>query len=245
MPPRPSRSTGPRRAPDQAQRRRQPRDPVRRAAFDVVHAVDDRDAYANLMLPSLLRERGLTGRDAALATELTYGTLRGRGTYDAVLGRCSDRPVAKIDTPDDTHAALAPEKVAGAHAATLTSGSTGMAPGPYTTDSRNALVKVQAGLQRRGVTLTADFAPDRQRAYALRTTDGGALVWYVLRQTEKYDMNTAGAVGSGGDLTGLVNGRVGRHLDTTALIQYLATVPSHGSPQVIGSYRKAVQATTS
>jgi hypothetical protein len=148
-------------------------------------------------------------------------------------------------TPDDTHAALAPEKVAGAHAATLTSGATGMAPGPYTTDSRNALVKVQTGLQRRGVTLTADFAPDRQRAYALRTTDGGALVWYVLRQTEKYDMNTAGAVGSGGDLTGLVNGRVGRHLDTTALIQYLATVPSHGSPQVIGSYRKAVQATTS
>jgi 16S rRNA (cytosine967-C5)-methyltransferase len=99
MPPRPSRSTGPRRTPDQAQRRRQPRDPVRRAAFDVVHAVDDRDAYANLMLPSLLRERGLTGRDAALATELTYGTLRGRGTYDAVLGMCSDRPVAKIDTP--------------------------------------------------------------------------------------------------------------------------------------------------
>jgi 16S rRNA (cytosine967-C5)-methyltransferase len=64
-----------------------------------VQAVDERDAYANLLLPSLLRERGLTGRDAALATELTYGTLRGRGTYDAVLGMCSDRPVAKIDLP--------------------------------------------------------------------------------------------------------------------------------------------------
>lgn len=76
---------------------KRPRDPVRRTAFDVVQAVDERDAYANLMLPSLLRERGLTGRDAALATELTYGTLRGRGTYDAVLGMCSDRPVAKID----------------------------------------------------------------------------------------------------------------------------------------------------
>ncbi len=64
-----------------------------------MQAVDERDAYANLLLPSLLRERGLSGRDAALATELTYGTLRGRGTYDAVLGMCSDRPVAKIDTP--------------------------------------------------------------------------------------------------------------------------------------------------
>ena len=78
-------------------RPRRPRDPARRVAYDVVRAVDERAAYANLMLPALLRERGLTGRDAALATELTYGTLRGRGTYDAVLGLCSDRPVAKID----------------------------------------------------------------------------------------------------------------------------------------------------
>ena len=57
----------------------------------MLRAVADRDAYANLLLPSLLRERGLTGRDAAFATELTYGTLRGRGTYDAILAACSDR----------------------------------------------------------------------------------------------------------------------------------------------------------
>jgi 16S rRNA (cytosine967-C5)-methyltransferase len=66
-------------------------DPARRAAYDVLRAVDDRDAYANLLLPALLSERGLTGRDAAFATELTYGTLRGRGTYDAILAACSDR----------------------------------------------------------------------------------------------------------------------------------------------------------
>jgi len=72
-------------------------DPPRRAAFDVLRAVADRDAYANLLLPALLSERGLTGRDAAFATELTYGTLRGRGTYDAILGACSDRD--EIDPP--------------------------------------------------------------------------------------------------------------------------------------------------
>jgi 16S rRNA (cytosine967-C5)-methyltransferase len=65
----------------------------------VLLAVDQRDAYANLLLPSILTERGLTGRDAALATELTYGTLRGRGTYDAILGVCSDRGVDRIDAP--------------------------------------------------------------------------------------------------------------------------------------------------
>jgi 16S rRNA (cytosine967-C5)-methyltransferase len=72
-------------------------DPARRAAYDVLRAVADRDAYANLLLPSLLAERGLTGRDAAFATELTYGTLRGRGTYDAILAACSDRD--KLDPP--------------------------------------------------------------------------------------------------------------------------------------------------
>ena len=72
-------------------------DPARRAAYDVLRAVADRDAYANLLLPALLSERGLTGRDAAFATELTYGTLRGRGTYDAIVAACSDRD--ELDPP--------------------------------------------------------------------------------------------------------------------------------------------------
>jgi len=76
----------------------QPRDPARRVAYDVLRAVDQRDAYANLLLPALLNERGISGRDAALATELTYGTLRLQGTYDAVLEACVDRTLASVDT---------------------------------------------------------------------------------------------------------------------------------------------------
>ncbi len=72
-------------------------DPARRGAYDVLRAVAQRDAYANLLLPALLAERRLAGRDAALATELTYGTLRGQGSYDAVIDACSDRPVGRID----------------------------------------------------------------------------------------------------------------------------------------------------
>jgi 16S rRNA (cytosine967-C5)-methyltransferase len=59
--------------------------------------VAERDAYANLLLPQLLAQRHLTGRDAALATELSYGTLRGRGTYDAVLSICCDRDLDSLD----------------------------------------------------------------------------------------------------------------------------------------------------
>src|SRR5690348_12417186 len=72
-------------------------DPARRTAYDVLRAVADRDAYANLLLPALLTQRNLTGRDAAFATELTYGTLRGRGSYDAILAACSDRD--EVDPP--------------------------------------------------------------------------------------------------------------------------------------------------
>ncbi|ACY98541.1 MULTISPECIES: RsmB/NOP family class I SAM-dependent RNA methyltransferase [Thermomonospora] len=87
------------RRPGAPRRTGRPQDLVRRTAFEVIRAVQTRDAYANLLLPVRLRERGLTGRDAALATELTYGTLRGRGTYDAVLEVCSDRPLRRIDEP--------------------------------------------------------------------------------------------------------------------------------------------------
>jgi 16S rRNA (cytosine967-C5)-methyltransferase len=77
--------------------RRKPLDPARRAAFDVLRAVAERDAYANLALPAILSERGITGRDAAFATELTYGTLRILGLLDAVIASAADRPVERID----------------------------------------------------------------------------------------------------------------------------------------------------
>jgi len=105
-------------------RRPRPADP-RRTAYDVLAAVRDRDAYANLLLPRLLAERGLAGRDAALATELAYGTLRGQGSYDAVLAACSDRPLGKLDPPVldvlrlGTHQLLSTR--IGAHAAVATS----------------------------------------------------------------------------------------------------------------------------
>ena len=78
------------------ERRPQP-DAPRRVAFDLLRAVDERDAYANLTMPGLLAARSLHGRDAAFATELGYGTLRGRGTYDAVLATCVDRPLDAVD----------------------------------------------------------------------------------------------------------------------------------------------------
>ena len=62
----------------------------------MLRAVSERDAYANLVLPSLLRERGITGRDAAFATELAYGTCRALGLLDAVIAEAAGRPPDRI-----------------------------------------------------------------------------------------------------------------------------------------------------
>ncbi|MEO5920054.1 MAG: transcription antitermination factor NusB [Pseudolysinimonas sp.] len=71
--------------------------PARRVAYEVLRAVREDDAYANLLLPTLLTEARLAPADAALATELAYGTLRRRGYYDRVLSLVIDRPIGKLD----------------------------------------------------------------------------------------------------------------------------------------------------
>lgn len=71
--------------------------PARRVAYGVLRAVSESDAYANLLLPAAIREAQLMPQDAALATELTYGTLRRRGTYDAVISSAAGRDVDEID----------------------------------------------------------------------------------------------------------------------------------------------------
>ncbi|WP_149204815.1 RsmB/NOP family class I SAM-dependent RNA methyltransferase [Actinotalea subterranea] len=97
----PARTSG-RPAPRGAQapsERRRSGDPSRTVAFDVLRDVAESDSYANLVLPPMLRHRGLTGRDAGFATELAYGTLRMRGRYDAIVAIAAERSVEAIDPP--------------------------------------------------------------------------------------------------------------------------------------------------
>jgi 16S rRNA (cytosine967-C5)-methyltransferase len=71
----------------------------RGVAFDTLRAVRESDAYANLLLPREIARAGLSGPDAALATELAYGTLRRQGTYDAIIADAAGRAVDRIDPP--------------------------------------------------------------------------------------------------------------------------------------------------
>lgn len=71
--------------------------PARRIALEVLIAVRESEAYANLLLPVLLDRARLSDADAGLATELCYGTLRMMGYYDRVIELAAHRPAAEID----------------------------------------------------------------------------------------------------------------------------------------------------
>lgn len=75
--------------------RRRP-DPARRAAFDALRSVHAEDAYANLVLPPLLTQRRIAGRDAAFATELLAGTCRLEGGYDAIVEAAGGRSLSTL-----------------------------------------------------------------------------------------------------------------------------------------------------
>src|SRR5580765_8956944 len=82
---RPERAHGDReRSAQRPSERNRSSDPQRLAAYTVLRAVAD-GAYANLELPKVLRDRGIHGRDAGFATELTYGAIRMQGFYDPII----------------------------------------------------------------------------------------------------------------------------------------------------------------
>lgn len=69
----------------------------RQVAFDGLRAVREDDAYANLVLSGLLRRHRVSGRDAAFATEMFYGSLRARGRLDAIIAACIDRDLDDVE----------------------------------------------------------------------------------------------------------------------------------------------------
>src|SRR5947207_8480602 len=74
--------------------------PARRIAGEVLMRVAQGGAFANLALDSALRQAGvLEAREVALATELTYGTLRWQLQLDRALAAHSDRALEDVDEP--------------------------------------------------------------------------------------------------------------------------------------------------
>jgi 16S rRNA (cytosine967-C5)-methyltransferase len=70
----------------------------REVALDALVRVED-GAFANVLLPTLLRSSGMEQRERAQTTELVYGTLRRRRSLDALLDPVLDRDLDDVDAP--------------------------------------------------------------------------------------------------------------------------------------------------
>jgi 16S rRNA (cytosine967-C5)-methyltransferase len=71
--------------------------PARAVAARVLIRVETEGAFADLALDAELNRVRATARDAALATELVYGTLRWQRYLDWILAPHSRRPLARLD----------------------------------------------------------------------------------------------------------------------------------------------------
>ena len=67
-------------------------------ALDALVRIED-GAYAQVLVPEMLRTSPLEPRDRAFATDLVYGTVRGQRRLDDLLGRVSKRPLHRLDRP--------------------------------------------------------------------------------------------------------------------------------------------------
>ena len=142
--------------------RRRPVDRPRRAALDVLTAVRVEDAYANLVLPQVLRKHRLDGRDAGLATELASGAIRMQGLYDPIIDACLTRPKLQAEVRDvlrlGAHQLLSmrvPDHAAISTSVDLVRASVGQGPAGLV----NAVLRT---VSRRGLAdWVAEVAPDR------------------------------------------------------------------------------------
>ena len=73
----------------------------RLVAWRLLRAVDERQAYANLLLPKLIEDAGerLDARDRMFITELGYGALRWQGSLDLLLSQGMSRALDAVDPP--------------------------------------------------------------------------------------------------------------------------------------------------
>lgn len=70
---------------------------ARSVAFELLLAVEEDDTYANLHMPKLLNQAKLEDRDAGLAQELAFGTIRNQLFYDKIIEICANRDSREIE----------------------------------------------------------------------------------------------------------------------------------------------------
>lgn len=72
---------------------------ARQAAFEVIRATFEDQAFTEREFREVAQSRGLAGRERAQAQRLAYGAVQRRGTADAAIERLAGRPAKRLDPP--------------------------------------------------------------------------------------------------------------------------------------------------
>ncbi|WP_408010937.1 16S rRNA (cytosine(967)-C(5))-methyltransferase RsmB [Pseudalkalibacillus sp. A8] len=70
---------------------------VREVATDLLLKIDRSQAYSNLLLNQAIQKNNLSGKDAALLTEIVYGTIQRKNTLDHYLKTFIKKPLNKLE----------------------------------------------------------------------------------------------------------------------------------------------------
>jgi 16S rRNA (cytosine967-C5)-methyltransferase len=70
---------------------------IREVAFNLLDRVQSDDAYANLLLPTLVSRAKLDSRDASFVQELSFGTIRNWLLYEKIIEIASGRKIEDVE----------------------------------------------------------------------------------------------------------------------------------------------------
>jgi hypothetical protein len=109
-----------------------------------------------------------------------------------------------------------------------------IAAGRFTSDWRKSERQAEATMRSHGISAADRFAASEYPVYALRTTDGGALVFYALERTETLVLT--GGTGTSAlptDIRAYLGGRSGGQIIATWMWRTVAYLPTQGQASVI------------
>ncbi len=213
----------------------------RQVAWRVLNRVERDRAFADLALHAELREARLERRERALATELTYGTLRLRGRIDGVLAQCAEGGHLRAETRVRNLLRLGVYQTLGLDRirdATAVSESVGLAKAnglAYASGFINAILRRVSTRASQG----GFVYPDPRLDPVGHLRDWGSLPeWLAARWLAEYGLQDAKALAEACARAPARSIRVSAHVDRDALIRRLGGHACRYAPRGITGLRR-------
>jgi hypothetical protein len=176
----------------------------------------------------------LTAKDASSAYRIAGSVLVLQNAHLPAVADPSEG--APVLAPDTTGLALPPEAVGSNYAAVLNTGSTAPQAGRFSNDSFQTQVQQAAAAQRAEVARFGSYAQTHEAVpgamVAIRTSDGGALVFAALRRTSTFTARPGNVATLPADVRVLTGEVQAATFSSTAAELLLFSVPPAGKGRI-------------